>query len=311
MNNLTLRQLRYAEALAEQGHFGLAAGVCAISQPALSMQIRELEAALGLPVFERGGRQVRLTPFGQDFIARARAILAMVDDLGDLARAAKGGALGRLRLGVIPTVAPYLLPRLMARLSKDQPNAELNPRETITPRLISELTAGRLDAAIVALPVSESAFFEMPLFEEDFILVRPLAEAARPVPDAAGLRAMRLLLLEEGHCFRDQALSFCASNASGPPREVLEGSSLSTLVQMVAGGIGVTLIPQMAVGVETRAAAVSLARFRPPVPARRIGMIWRRSSPLAAPLTALGELLRQEAAILDAELTAQGLLPVG
>ncbi|AHM05497.1 Activator protein [Roseibacterium elongatum DSM 19469] len=164
-------------------------------------------------------------------------------------------------------------------------------RETVTPKLIEELSEGRLDTAIVALPVSEAAFAEVALFSEDFVLVRPGADANKPVPSRDMLREMRLLLLEEGHCFRDQALSFC-NMASSAPRELLDGSSLTTLVQMVSAGIGVTLIPEMAVEVETRAAQVSIARFDGPRPSRKIGMIWRKSSPLAPQLTELADLVR-------------------
>lgn len=295
MNNLTLKQLRYFEALAAQGHFGRAAEICAITQPALSMQIRELETTLGTPLFDRGTRMVRLTGFGEVFAVRAREILARVDDLGDLARTAGDQLSGRLRIGIIPTIAPYLLPRVIAELSRTWPGLDLHLRETITPRLLQELTEGRLDAAIVALPVSEPGIAEMALFSETFVLVRPAEDAGRPVPDREDLREMRLLLLEEGHCFRDQALSFCnltGAGTSGRPREMLDGSSLTTLVQMVGAGIGVTLIPEMAVPVETRSAPVAIARFNGPQPTRQIGLVWRKSSPLARQLTRLAEVLR-------------------
>ncbi len=291
MKSLTLKQLRYVEALAQQGHFGRAAEVCAISQPALSMQIRDLEAALGTPLFERSARQVRLTSFGAAFVARAREILRAVDELGDLARAAQSGLAGQLRLGVIPTIAPYLLPGLLPALGRAWPELDLQVREAMTPRLLSELRAGGLDTAIVALPVSEPGIEEAPLFSESFMLVRPKDQASDPVPDSDGLREMRLLLLEEGHCFRDQALSFC-SMTPGRPRELLDGSSLATLVQLVGAGIGVTLIPEMAVAVETRSAPVAVTRFPDPQPRRTIGMIWRRTSPLAPQLARIGEMVQ-------------------
>jgi LysR family hydrogen peroxide-inducible transcriptional activator len=281
MNNLTLRQLRYVDALARHRHFGRAADACAVTQPALSMQIRDLEAGLGAPLFDRSGRALRLTGFGEAFVARARDILRAVDDLADLARAAQDGPVGRLRLGIIPTVAPYLLPEVTARLSRLYPGLDLHLRETVTPVLLDELGAGRLDAAIVALPVSEPGVTEAPLFSERFVLLRPAADAGKPVPGRESLREMRLLLLEEGHCFRDQALAFCDMR-SGRPREVFDGHSLSTLVQMVAAGLGVTLLPEMALPVETRSAAVSVARFPAPEPERTIGLVWRQSSPLAA-----------------------------
>ena len=291
MINLTLKQLRYFEALAQHGHFGRAAEACSISQPALSMQIREMEAVLGSDLFERGPRQVRLTGFGEETLLRAREILRGVEELADMARAARGNLSGRLRIGVIPTIAPYLLPAIIARLTEANPGLDVHLRETVTPKLIRELEEGRLDTAIVALPVSEPSLTEVDLFAEDFVLVRPGAEAGKPVPNPEKLREMRLLLLEEGHCFRDQALSFCYAGQAAP-RELLDGSSLSTLVQMVGAGIGVTLIPEMAVAVETRSAHVSIARFNGAQPSRRIGMVWRRTSPLSKQLMQVADVVR-------------------
>lgn len=291
MKNLTIKQLRYVDALATHGHFGHAAEACSVTQPALSMQIKELEEAFGLPLFERGARQVRLTGFGETVLTRAKDILRAVDELDDLARAARDGLVGRLRLGVIPTIAPYLLPRIIGTLSLHYPDIDLHVRETLTPRLLEDLAAGRLDCAVLALPVSEPKLTEVPLHDEEFVLVRPQADAGKPVPDGEALAQMRLLLLEEGHCFRDQALSFC--NIRSPlPRDGLDGSNLSTLVQMVGAGIGVTLIPDMAVGVETRSAAVDVQRFRQARPKRTVGMVWRRSSPLADQLNGMADVVR-------------------
>jgi LysR family hydrogen peroxide-inducible transcriptional activator len=297
MNNLTFKQLRYFEALARHSHFGRAADACAISQPALSMQIKELEGELGAALFERGARQVRLTGFGEAFALRVRDILRSVDELQDLARVSQDGLVGRLRIGVIPTVAPYLLPAIIGNLTRTYPGLDLHVRETVTGKLIGELVEGRIDAAIVALPVSEPSFTEVALFAEDFVLVRPGEDEGKPVPNGETLSKMRLLLLEEGHCFRDQALSFC-NRHSALPRELLDGSSLSTLVQMVSAGIGVTLIPEMAVAVETRSASVSVARFENPKPSRTIGMIWRKTSPLANQLLQISEVVRRSAAAL-------------
>lgn len=294
MQNLTLKQFRYFDALARHGHFGHAAESCAISQPALSMQIKDMEQSLGTPLFERSARHVRLTAFGADVAPRVRDILRAVDELGDLARASSTQLAGRLRLGVIPTIAPYLLPRLIGNITQAYPDLDVHLRETLTGTLITELTEGRLDAAIVALPVSEPAFEEVALFDESFVLVRPGADRDAPVPSPEKLREMRLLLLEEGHCFRDQALAFC-NMGSAMPREMLEGSSLSTLVQMVGAGIGVTLVPEMALPVETRSAEVAIARFDDPQPKRTVGMIWRKSNPMARQFRQLSELVRQSA----------------
>jgi LysR family hydrogen peroxide-inducible transcriptional activator len=302
MNNLTFKQLRYFEALARHGHFGRAADACAISQPALSMQIKELESELGAALFERGARQVRLTGFGEAFALRVRDILRSADELQDLARVSQDGLVGRLRIGVIPTVAPYLLPAIIGNLTRTYAGLDLHVRETVTGKLIGELAEGRIDAAIVALPVSEPSFAEVALFAEDFVLVRPGVDEGKPVPNGETLSKMRLLLLEEGHCFRDQALSFC-NRHSAQPRELLDGSSLSTLVQMVSAGIGVTLIPEMAVTVETRSASVSVARFENPRPSRTIGMIWRRTSPLASQLLQISEVVRRSAAALRKQQT--------
>ena len=252
---MSLRQLRYFDALARHSHFGHAAAACAISQPALSMQIKELEAALGSVLIERGARQVRLTKFGEEAALRVRDILRAVDELGDFARASRDRLAGRLRIGMIPTIAPYLLPTAIENLTRIHPELDIRVREALTSKLLQELAEGRLDTAIVALPVSEPSLTEVALFAESFLLVRPDADAATPVPSSETLREMRLLLLEEGHCFRDQALSFC-NRQSSPPREMLDASSLSTLVQMVGAGMGVTLIPEMAVAVETRSASV-------------------------------------------------------
>ncbi|WP_227287151.1 hydrogen peroxide-inducible genes activator [Boseongicola sp. H5] len=294
MMNLTLRQLRYFESLSRHGHFGRAADACAISQPALSVQIRELEESLGTKLFERGPRHVRLTGLGEEFALRVRKILQSIDELEDLARASGDRLSGRLRIGVIPTIAPYLLPELIGALTRNYAGLDVNIRETITPRLIEELEDGKLDTAIVALPISEPSLTEVALFEEDMVLVRPIGDADAPVPSGEALRDMRLLLLEEGHCFRDQALSFCNIQSS-QPRDGLDGSSLSTLVQMVGAGIGVTLIPDMAVAVETRSAPVATSRLRGPQPSRTVGMIWRRTSPLAEQLTQISEIVREAA----------------
>lgn len=292
MKGVTIKHLRYFEALARHAHFGRAAEACAISQPALSVQMRELEEILGAPLVERGSRQIRLTGLGETLARRARDILRAVEELEDLARASQDMLAGRLRIGLIPTVAPYLLPRLIKELAARHPGLDPRPREAVTQRLIEDLVEGRLDTAVVALPVSERALHEEPLFEEEFVLVRPIADAARPVPHPERLREMRLLLLEEGHCFRDQALSYCRYASSLPP-DLMEGSSLSTLVQLVGAGIGVTLIPEMAVPVETRSAPVSIVRLPEPRPSRTIGMVWRRTTPLSGQLGRIADLVQK------------------
>jgi len=280
MNKITLKHLRYFKALAEQGHFGRAAEVCSISQPALSMKIQELEQLVGVQLVERGSRKVSLTPLGLDFSKRALEILQRVQDLGSFAQAHHSPLSGNLSIGAIPTIAPYLLARAIKNLTQHYPGLELRPKEAVTPKLISDLLEARLDVALVALPVSESALTEAPIVEEEFVLVRPFEDSDLPVPDARALREMQLLLLEEGHCFRDQALSFCGGHVRAP-RYLMEGTSLSTLVQMVGVGIGVTLIPSMAIALETHSVKVSVVRLPPPRPTRTIGLVWRKTCPLA------------------------------
>lgn len=254
------------------------------------MQIKELEEALGAALVERGSRSVRLTAFGQEASLRVRDILHSVDQLGELAQLSQNRISGRLRIGMIPTIAPYLLPAVIAVVKREHPHVEIEVREALTSKLIEELAEGRLDAAITALPVFEPSLTEAALFTEDFLLVRPVEDAGKPVPSGEMLRKMRLLLLEEGHCFRNQALSFC-NMPSSSPRRALEANSFSTLVQMVRAGMGVTLVPEMAVAMETGSGSVSVVRFKDPQPSRTIGMIWRKTSPLAAQFLQLAKLL--------------------
>jgi DNA-binding transcriptional LysR family regulator len=189
MTHVTLRQLRYFNALARHGHFGRAAEACAISQPAMSMQIKELEEALGGVLLERSARQVALTNVGEEAAQRVNDILRLVDELGDLARASRDRLVGRLRIGMIPTVAPYLLPEIIGNLTRMHPELDIHVRETLTPKLIQELADGRLDTAIVALPVSEPSLAEVALFSEHFLLVRPGEDEGAPVPSSKALRA--------------------------------------------------------------------------------------------------------------------------
>lgn len=292
MNEITLKQLRYFHSLTQHGHFGRAAEACEISQPALSFQIRELEKQLGAQLVERGSRQIHLTALGASLVVRARDILQAVDELSQLARCYSDTLSGKLRLGAIPTVAPYLLPRLIGRLRLHYPLLELRPREAVTQKLLSDLLEARLDVALVALPTAESWLTEVPVCKEEFVLVRPLADAAKPVPPTSALRELELLLLEEGHCLREQALSVCQLSSSGT-RDLIEGNSLSTLVQMVGAGIGVTLIPEMAVPVETASSPVSVARLPDPRPYRTIGLVWRKSNPIGDKLAELAIQLPQ------------------
>ncbi|MDG1936866.1 MAG: hydrogen peroxide-inducible genes activator [Paracoccaceae bacterium] len=291
MINITLKQLRYFDALVRCGHFGRAASDCSVTQPALSMQVRELEGTLGVALIEKGSRPFRLTVFGQQFAQSIGPVLRGVDELGELARASIENPIGVLRIGVIPTIAPYLLPRVIRNLSHHFADVTLKVLEAMTSNLINGVLEGRLDTAIVALPVSEALLMEHTLFSEEFVLVRPPEDAGKPVPNPEKLKEIKLLLLQEGHCFRDQALEFC--NISEPlSHDLMDGSSLLTLVQMVSSGIGVTLIPEMAVDVETRAASVATMRFDAPAPARTVGMIWRKNNPLESHLLQISEVIK-------------------
>ena len=279
MTKITLRQLRYFEALAQHRHFGIASNACSVTQPALSMQIRDFELALGVNLFEKGTHPVQLTPLGRIIAAKSKAIMLDVAELEELVRASDNQPLINLRLGVIPTVAPYIFSRIAKDLTMHFTGLNLKMREAITSKLINAVIDGELDAAIIALPASEPRLRELELFRENFLLVRPKADAKKPVPRPEMLKEMRLLLLEEGHCFRDQALTFCKMGSSNT-QDVMDGNSLTTLVQMVAAGFGVTLIPEMAAEFEGRIPNISIAKFHKNPPKRKIGMVWRRNSPL-------------------------------
>ena len=279
MTKITLRQLRYFEALAQHRHFGVASNACSVTQPALSMQIRDFEVTLGVSLFEKGTHPVQLTPLGRIIAAKSKAIMLDVAELEELVRASDNQPLINLRLGVIPTVAPYMFSRIAKDLTMHFTGLNLKMREAITSKLITAVIDGELDAAIIALPASEPRLRELELFRENFLLVRPRADAKKPVPRPEMLKEMRLLLLEEGHCFRDQALTFCKMGSSNT-QDVMDGNSLTTLVQMVAAGFGVTLIPEMAAEFEGRIPNISIAKFHKNPPKRKIGMVWRRNSPL-------------------------------
>lgn len=249
---------------------------------------------LGCTLFERMPRLVRLTTIGRAFLSRTQNILRSVDELGDLARAAQDDLIGQLRIGVIPTIAPYLLPSIISQLAQEFGSIDIHIRETMTSTLLQEISDGRIDTAIVALPISEPTLTEVALFKENFVFVRPEIDRDKPVPDRDTLREMQILLLEEGHCFRDQALSFCniQPNLS---QKTLDATSLSTLVQMVGAGLGVTLIPEMAIPIETRSAPVAISNFANPQPSRTIGMIWRKTSPLSQHYLRISNIVRQSA----------------
>lgn len=292
MHSVTIKQLRYFHALAREQHFGRAADACSVTQPALSMQIQELEASLGLDLVERTRAGVKLTAKGEQIAERAQRILNDVHDLVDFARQSAGVLSGRLRLGVIPSVAPYLLPPLLPLLKERYSDLELHLRETQTETLVNELAEGKLDVLLLALPVKHHDIETLTLFEDRFLLALPktqnLSGRLKATPDL--VKGERLLLLEEGHCLRDQALTYC-SLKHVDTINTFGASSLSTIVEMVAGGLGITLLPELCVSVEERGRDIKLMRFVDPEPARTIGLVWRHSSPRADDYRALGQLV--------------------
>jgi len=289
---VSLKQLKYFDAVARSGHFGKAAAHCAISQPALSMQVQELERSLGVQLLERGRNGVILTEGGREIAQRAARVLADVRDIVDAARRQGDVLSGPLALGVIPSLAPYILPRLLPKIRDGFPDLDLHIRETQTQSLVGELVDGELDLLLLALPVEHPDVETVRLFDDRFLLAKATAhrmsDDVRATPDL--LERAKLLLLEEGHCMRDQALAFCnlqrVENIN-----TFGASSLSTLVQMVANGLGMTLLPEIAVPLETRQGDIHLMRFADPEPQRVIGLAWRKSSPRKHHFAELGKMI--------------------
>lgn len=276
----TLRQLRYLVAVAERRHFGHAAEDCFVTQSTLSAGIRELEAVLGVELFARSKRHVELTPMGERLLEPARAILAAAEDLVDTATAGTKPLSGLVRLGVIPTIAPYVLPRALPPLRSAYPDLRLYLREEQTGALIDSLWRGRLDAALIALPY-ETGPLATALLGEDRLLLACRSDhplASRLTVDRDDLAGESLLLLEDGHCLREHVLTACRV-APGHVKEDLQATSLGTLIQMVANGLGMTLLPEMAVPFErVRASGIAAVPFAPPEPVRQIALVWRGRS---------------------------------
>jgi LysR family hydrogen peroxide-inducible transcriptional activator len=292
---ITLRQLRYLEALAGARHFGRAAEAVGVSQPALSMQVRELEQSLGGQLVERRSTGVALTGLGEEVQQRASAILAAVRDLEAIAATQAGTLSGTLRLGIIPSLAPYLLPSLIAIAAARYPRLRLMVRETITRTLVTEVVAGDLDAIIASTPLGLAELEERAAFDDCFLLAAPTSSphAARSPALAELIATDELLLLEDGHCLRDQALAVCA--AIDPRRLRSYGAtSLATVLHLVAAGQGVTLVPEIAADNALRAdRRLRLVRFADPEPHRTVGLAWRRSSPRTADFEALAALMAE------------------
>jgi LysR family hydrogen peroxide-inducible transcriptional activator len=291
---ITLRQLQYVVAVAEAHNFRRAAAECLVSQPALSAQVAEAEAALGTRLFERDRRGVLVMPAGAELVERARGILVAVEDLLESARRHADPLAGRLRIGVIPTIGPYLLPELDPALRRAFPRLDLLWIEDKTAALVRMIQAGELDAAVVARESQLGDLEYEVLAEDPFVLAtalgHPLARAKRPAR-LGDLEHAAVLLLEDGHCFRDQALDLCSR--AGARELGFRATSLATLARMVAGGAGITLLPRLAVEVENRRGGLAIREFCRPVPGRTLVLAWRRRSALAASLRAVAEAARR------------------
>ncbi|MGE4367636.1 DNA-binding transcriptional regulator OxyR [Thermomonas sp.] len=297
---MNLRDLKYLVALADLRHFGKAAEACFVSQPTLSTQIRKLEEELGVVLIERAPRKVMLTAAGQDVVQRARRIVADVDEMKEAARRSHDPASGTLRLGVFPTLGPYLLPHAVPALREAFPQLELLLVEEKSDVLLQRLRDGQLDAALLALPLHDEQLHAQFLFEEPFVLAAP---ERHPLAQACGLHIddlghETLLLLEDGHCLRDQALDVCRL-AGAQEKTGFRATSLETLRQMVAAGVGVTLLPALSVHAPVvQPAGIRLVPFADPAPTRRLALAWRKSS-------ALDGFLRQVADVIGARARAQ------
>jgi LysR family hydrogen peroxide-inducible transcriptional activator len=297
MVQINFRDLRYLVAVADHRHFGRAAAACYVSQPTLSTQIKKLESYLGVQLVERTNKQVMLTVSGRMIAERARHVLNEVADIVDTARAAGDPMSGDLRLGLIPTIGPYLLPHLVPQLRDVYPRLRPLLYEEQTARLLERLRRGELDAAVMAVPVADDGLLHASLFSEPFYLALPAGHplTERKVIDIGDLEAEQILLLEEGHCLRDQALDVC--NLVGAREDVeFRATSMETLRQMVASGAGMTLLPALAAAANRsvpNAEAIELRPFRPPAPRREMALFWRRGSAREPTIRAVAEAIRE------------------
>ena len=292
---MNLRDLKYLLALADHKHFGRAAAACFVSQPTLSTQIRKLEEELGVSLVERAPRKVMLTPAGRDAAERARRIVAEVEQMKEAARRSQDPEAGTVRLGIFPTLGPYLLPHVIPRIRERFPNLELLLVEEKSDVLLSRLHEGKLDAALLALPVHDDQLHSEFLFEEPFLLAVPESHPLAKL-DSLSLRELsnhKLLLLEDGHCLREQALEVCRLSGANEKSE-FRATSLETLRQMVAANVGITLLPTLAIKPPVaRSQNIHLLGFSDSHPSRRIAMLWRRSSAMAGFLLELSKVFSE------------------
>ncbi len=298
---MTLTDLRYIVALARERHFGRAAEKCFVSQPTLSVAVKKLEEELGVILFERSPQEVRVTPVGQRIVAQAEKVLAEAAQVAEIAAADKGPLVGPLRVGVIFTIAPWLLPRLVPLVKARAPEMPLILEENYTHRLLDKLKNNELDLAILALPIDEPSLVAQAVYDEEFRVLSPVGHpwAKQKVIASSALLDAQLLMLGAGNCFRDQVLDLCAAATSqaGISPHVIEGSSLETIRHMVASGVGVTVMPASAVDdIPPKDPLLRGRPFKEPVPARRVGLVWRASYPRHKAV----EVVRR--ALLDARL---------
>jgi len=295
----TLRQLQYLVAVAHHRHFGRAAESCFVTQSTLSSGIQDLEAALDCRLIERGSRRgVVLTPLAEEVVLRSQALLRDADALVEEVEAARRPLAGHLRLGVIPTIGPYLLPRVLPEVRSSYPDLKLYLREDQSARVLDGLRSGALDCAVIATPYATGDLATMDLGRDELLVAmpagHPLADEAEIVPER--LESEDMLLLEDGHCLRDHALGACPGHQLRANQEI-QATSLNTLMQMVASGLGLTLLPEMALAAETRrASGVVARRFVSPRPSRGVALVWRPTSPRHKEFELLGGLFRDRMA---------------
>jgi LysR family hydrogen peroxide-inducible transcriptional activator len=289
VSDIKLKDLRYLVAVADARHFGKAAAKCFVSQPTLSAQLKKLESYLGVQLIERQPKQVMLTQAGVEVLARARRIIDASDEIVSLARTHRDPLAGRLRMALLPTIAPYLLPTSAPLLREALPKLDFMLYEYQTAPMLEKLHAGEIDLGVLALPVDLDGLDSQLLFEEPFVVALPASHdlARKKVLQIADLKEQTLLLLEDGHCLREQALEIC-SRAAVHEKQDFRGTSVETLRQMVAGGAGFTLLPLLATrGSYAAAPGVALRPLTRPAPVRRIGAVWRRSSARVAAIRAV------------------------
>jgi len=294
MADLKLKDLRYLVAVADTRHFGHAAERCFVSQPTLSAQIKKLESYLGVQLIERQPRRIQLTEAGEAIVARARRILEASDEIVTLAHNQHDPLSGRLRVALLPTIGPYLLPNVASRLRKALPRLDLLLYEHQTEPMLEKLQAGEIDVGILALPIHGEGLVQRELFAEPFVVALPSGHrlAKRSTLKVSDLDDETLLLLEDGHCLRDQALAVC-SHSSVHEKQDFRATSLETLRQMVASGVGITLLPELASqGAYGNARGVTVVPFARPAPVRQVGAVWRKTSARAQAIEAVCRVIR-------------------